>query len=284
MRYRGLILSMALAMLSAPAMGQEPHQSSLLIVGVPHFSNPGRDIVNVRISDVTTAERQREVERIVDRLAAYNPTRVAVEWPAGRQAELDRRYAEYVAGNYALSRNEIDQLGLRLAARLRLKRIDAVDWNDMPPGNEADYDFVSWAEAAGRGGDWKAQTARSQAEADADAGLMTCTPISSWIRRLNTPAARLKMQRPYYDIAVMGDAKNQPGAAWVGAWYARNLRILNNIRAIAGTPGERIVVIYGAGHGYLLDQQARESASFTVEDTLAWLPSSPKDELSRCPD
>lgn len=284
MRYKGQFVSALLALLSAPAIGEVASQRpALLIVGVPHFANPGRDIVNMRIADVTSDQRQREIEAVVERLAEFKPTRVAVEWSAARQDQLDRRYADYVAGKYALSPDEIDQIGLRLAARIGLKRIDAVDWNEMPPGTEADYDFVAWAEATGRGSDWKSRMARSQAEADAQTRLMACTPVTSWIRRLNSSDARLKMQKPYYEIAAMGDAKAQPGAAWVGSWYARNLRILNNLRAIANRPDERIVVIYGAGHGYLLDQQARESASFNVADTLTWLPSSRKDEWTRCP-
>lgn len=284
MRYQAQFISALLALLSAPAIGEvAPERPALLIVGVPHFANPGRDLVNLRIADVTVEERQREIEKVIERLAAFGPTRVAVEWPASRQNELDKRFADYVAGNYALSPNEIDQIGLRLARRLGLKRVDAVDWNDMPPGKEADYDFVAWAEANGRSDDWKARLTRSQADADTEAQLMACTPVSSWIRRLNTPDARTKMQRPYYEIAAMGDAKAQPGAAWVGSWYARNLRILNNIRALANTPDERIIVIYGAGHGYLLDQQARESASFNVVDPLVWLPSSSRDDWSGCP-
>ncbi|MGE0179289.1 MAG: DUF5694 domain-containing protein, partial [Sphingomonas sp.] len=74
-----------------------------------------------------------------------------------------------------------------------------------------------------------------------------------------------------------------PGAAWVGTWYSRNLRILNNLRALATRPGERIVAIYGAGHGYLLDQLARESGEFAVVDPLAHLPRSRRDSWTRCP-
>ena len=37
----------------------------LLILGTPHFDNPGRDIVNQKIEDVLTPERQREIEAIV---------------------------------------------------------------------------------------------------------------------------------------------------------------------------------------------------------------------------
>jgi len=31
-------------------------------------------------------------------------------------------------------------------------------------------------------------------------------------------------------------------------WFRRNIRIYSNVMALAGSPGERIVVIFGAGH------------------------------------
>jgi hypothetical protein len=272
----------ALALIaSVPASAQV--RPSLLIIGLPHFSNPGHDIANTRVADVTTAKRQVEIEAIVQRLAAFRPTRVAVEWPASAQARLDQRYADYRAGRYKLSANETDQIGLRLAARLGLPRVDAVDWNEMPPGKESDYDFVAWADAHGQGEIWKSRVQHQQAKADAEARLMACTPVSSWLRRLNRPAERREMQRPYYEIAGMGDNGANPGAAWVGSWYARNLRILNNLSALAVRSQDRVLAIYGAGHGYLLDQQAREAGKFDVAEPLSFLPASSRDSWTRCP-
>lgn len=280
------ILTVLIATLLAavPGVAQAADKPALLILGTPHFGNPGRDIANVRVPDVTEAGRQRELAAIVDALAAFRPTRVAVEWPAARQADLDRRYADYRAGRYTLTADERDQIGLRLAARLGLARIDAVDWNDNPPGADADYDFPAWAEAHGRGAEWQAHARALQEMVNAEGRLMACTPISAWTRRLNTPEFRRESQRFYYDIAGMGDAAANPGAAWVGSWYARNLRILNNLVALAPQPTDRVVAIYGAGHGFLLDQQARESGRWDVADTLAFLPASPRDAWTRCPD
>jgi hypothetical protein len=267
-----------------PTAAQTGDPPALLIVGTPHFGNPGRDIANTRVADVLTPERQREIETVVERLAAFRPTRVAVEWPAEEQARLDQRYADYRAGRHTLTANERDQIGLRLAARLGLPRVDAVDWSEAAPGPEADYDFVAWANAHGRHADWEAYLRENQGMADAEGQLMVCTPVSAWVRRFNTPEGRSRMQRPYYTIAGFGDQAANPGAAWVGAWYARNLRILNNLRAIATAPGDRVLAIYGAGHGFLLDQQARESGAFEVVDTLDYLPASPRDAWTQCPD
>ncbi|MES2696432.1 MAG: DUF5694 domain-containing protein [Verrucomicrobiota bacterium] len=88
----------------------------------------------------------------------------------------------------------------------------------------------------------------------------------------------------YYEIARLGDNAANPGANWVGSWYARNLYILNNVTALAKRPQDRVVAIYGSGHGFLLDQQAREAGVFEVADTLAFLPTSPRDSWTNCSD
>jgi hypothetical protein len=67
------------------------------------------------------------VDEVVARLAAFRPTRIAVEWPRERQAALDSLYREYRAGRLAPRPSEVFQLGFRLAARLGLARVDAVD-------------------------------------------------------------------------------------------------------------------------------------------------------------
>jgi hypothetical protein len=267
-----------------PAVAQTSDKPALLIVGTPHFGNPGRDIVNIRVTDVKTPERQREIEAIVEQLATFRPTHVAVEWAVDKQDRLDKRYAEYRAGRYQLSANETDQIGLRLAARLGLEKVHAVDWLKAPPGADADYDFPAWAAAHGQSEVWGTHVQRQQAEADATTRLMVCTPVSSWLRRANAPQARSEMQRVYYEIARLGDNGANPGANWVGAWYARNLYILNNLTVLARQPQDRVIAIYGAGHGFLLDQQAREASVFEVANTLDYLPRSPRDSWTRCPD
>jgi hypothetical protein len=281
---KNLIAFVALVCAAMAVPAAEPSKPALLIVGTPHFGNPGRDMVNSRVADVMTPERQKEIEAIVESLAAFKPTHVAVEWPVGAQAKFDQRYADYRAGRYQLSANERDQIALRLAARLGLDKVHAVDWLKAPPGNDVDYDFPAWAKAHGQDDSWQAALKRQQADADATTRLMTCTPVSSWLRRVNMPEARRESHRVYYEIARIGDNATNPGANWVGSWYARNLYILNNLTALASGPQHRVIAIYGSGHGFLLDQQAREAGVFEVVNTLEYLPSSPRDAWTKCPE
>lgn len=60
------------------------------------------------------------------------------------------------------------------------------------------------------------------------------------------------------------------GANWVEYWYGRKLRIFNNIRA-ATDGDDRVLVIYGYGHEYILRQMADESQLFDALNTEAFL-------------
>src|SRR3546814_13600480 len=108
--------------------------------------------------------------------------------------------------------NELDQSALRLAAKLVVYRVDAVDWNEMPPGAIADFDFTAWAEAHGQQDRVEMLRKRGQAQADAPAARMRCTPIAAWYRPLTPPPARHPLHRHHYAYALIGDCATDPGA------------------------------------------------------------------------
>ncbi|MGZ6144263.1 MAG: DUF5694 domain-containing protein, partial [Myxococcales bacterium] len=96
----------------------------VMIVGVFHMSNPGHDIHNIQVDDVLAPARQAEIEAVTAGLAKFQPTRVAAEWPAEVTAE---RYPKYLAGTLPPSRNEVVQLGFRLAKAAGLKEVAGID-------------------------------------------------------------------------------------------------------------------------------------------------------------
>jgi hypothetical protein len=238
-------------------------QPTLLVLGTGHFANPGRDLINTKVDDVLAEARQAQIAAVVDQLASFQPTHIAVEWPLKEQSSLDTRYRDYREGRYPLRRGEADQIALRLAAKLGHARVYAVDWNEDPPGEDLDYDWPSYGKSHGQKELVAAISDPKRAIGITELGTQS---IGSWLLQLNRPDVLLANHRNYFDWARVGDAERQPGANWVGAWYARNLRIFNNILRITDRSQDRILVVYGQGHAYLLRQFAAESGAFRLRD------------------
>jgi hypothetical protein len=255
------ISAFALAVIPDPTIAQD--RPALLVVASAHFNNPGRDQINITIADVMTDDRQKEIDYLVEQLAEFQPTHIAVEIPSKYQDVLDIRYTDYRSGRYELSRNESDQIGLRLAARLGHDRVYAVDWNDNPPGyTEADFDWYSYGQQNGH----EAALARITDPESAKRYMPELGEqnIREWIAQLNDPDALMASHRAYMDIAMIGDGETLVGANWVGTWYARNLKIFSRLANLASEPDARVLVIYGQAHAYLLQQFARESGVFEL--------------------
>lgn len=278
--YGGIViatLSVAATVLAQPAPAGSPlisqrplsQRPSLMVLGAVHLGNPNRDLQDVTVDDVLSPGRQREIEAVVDALAAWKPTRVAVEWPHKDQDQLDQRYADYRAGRLKLKADEADQIGLRLAAKLNLLRVDAVDWNGPRPGADAEYD---WQLGAKLGHEEARFAALSDRKISRDlTNLVRTHTVAGFLRFINEPEYLASINRVHYDFALLGGPEVNPGANWVGAWHARNLMILDNLIRLDAAPSERILLLIGAGHAYLLNEYAPDSHAFRLERPDAWL-------------
>ena len=270
--FKSMLATAALLLCGTATASTESPSPQLMVLGAVHFGNPGRDQVNMEFDDVLSPGRQDELDRLVEALAQFRPTHVAVEWERARQPELDRAYAAWRAGNRS-DRSELDQIAFRLAERLGLEQVDAVDWQRPPPGEEASYDFVTWAQAQGRRAEFDAALAPVQADSAALQQAMPCLTVAQWLARANDPNVQLRNARTYYPIARLGDADAAPGAVWVGgSWHARNLKIWANLADRARAPEDRILLLIGAGHRPFVERFAKESGTFTLVDPLVWLP------------
>jgi hypothetical protein len=238
---------------------------ALLVLGTAHFANPGRDLVNPEIDDVLSPVRQAQIISVVQQIATFHPTRVVLEWPAAQQSQLDSMYRDYLSGKRQLGRTEKEQLGLRLAKLAGLAHVDAADWNGSPPGPADQYAWDSYGYSHGQGDRVSAILHPSKLSV-LNVPLDKSKDLTTWLLEINSEAALAAGHRFYFDIPLVGDGALQPGANYVGQWYARNLRIFANIARVATKPDDRVVVIYGYGHAYLLRQFARESGAFRVID------------------
>lgn len=251
---RSIIAGPILLLIALPLFGQAPadepagdgESARVMVLGTYHFANPGRDVVKTEIADVLSDEKQAEIREVTDALADFDPTRIAVETEPSEGARLDSLYRAYREGRHDLSRNEIQQLGFRLAARFGLPGLDAIDHpGEFPFGammeyaKENDRDFVTWVDQ---------ELERITEEKNRQQRENT---IGEILRTMNEPAKLRQDHGVYMRFAEVGAGDTFVGARLVSEWYERNIHIFANIQRISQA-GDRVIVIIGGGHAPIL--------------------------------
>lgn len=260
-----LLCALALLILVRPAAAQEP--ARVMVLGTYHFANPGLDVVQTSVADVLTPRKQAEIAAITDALAAFAPTRIAVEQVPERQPRLDSLYAEYRAGRYVLGRNEVDQLGFRLAARLGLDGVQAVDHDGR---HALDFGLLTaYAQASDTAFAAHNDRVISRLTAQNDS-LQRTASVGQILRVLNDPADIAWGHAQYVRMAAVGAGDGYVGADLLAAWYDRNIRIFGNISRIS-QPGERVLVIVGAGHAAILRQFVEAAEGLVLVEPAEFL-------------
>ena len=73
------------------------------------------------------------------------------------------------------------------------------------------------------------------------------------------------------DHFKVGVGSEYPGVDVMTAWYNRNLRIFANLQRITEPPGERLLIIYGAGHVPILRHCAEASPEYDLVEVSDYL-------------
>ena len=242
---------LAFALLTTPRVQAQVArpQAEVLVLGVYHMANPGRDIFNVEADDVLSPKRQSEIRELVDVLARFRPTKVAVEAEFSSSA-VARRYDAYLAGDHELTRNETEQIGFRLARRLGHPTVHPIDVDgEFPFLRLRDY-----AKANGLEQELQALMDETGAKVEEQSAYLASHTVLEALLRMNSDERVRHEVGSYYRFVRFGEPWNWAGADLLAAWFQRNVRIFSNIVDLVDSPEERVLVVYGAGHlGWLQD-------------------------------
>ncbi|WP_077613909.1 DUF5694 domain-containing protein [Caenibacillus caldisaponilyticus] len=250
------------------AVQTQPH---ILVLGTYHMSRGKRDVHQLDAGNIQEAKKQREIREVVDRLTAFRPTKVAVEYDRMRADLLQQKYKRFLDGHSELENDEIEQLGFRIAKEMGHSSIYAVDWNrpvgGVPLGYVYDFakeeqpDVFEEMTVEGKSANEKYQQL-----------LNSCTLREFLLYKNSQSEARKDHQQYIKYVARVATDDYYVGIDWLANyWYRRNLIIYANTTRLIETPRERILVIYGAGHKYLLDRFFLESGLFHVEKVEDYL-------------
>ncbi len=219
-----------------------PARAEILVLGVYHMANPGRDIFNSQADDVLAPKRQAEIAQLIEVLKKFRPTKIAVE--ADPWGPRVGQYADYLAGKYKLTRNEIDQVGYRLARELDHKSVYLVDADGEFPYPR----LVNYAKASGRTKDLDAINNEFGAMVKAQNEFLASHSVMETLLYMNADDKVAVANGLYMRMAHLSEPGDWAGPDLVSDWYRRNMRIFGNIMRLVDSPNERILVIYGSGH------------------------------------
>ncbi len=254
----------AVALASAQTQAEKA-RIPIMVVGIAHFTAKN-DVYNSHFRDLRSRDSQRQIVGIVRRLAAFHPTKVLIEEPYG-DSKYEKQYREYLRGAFVLGSNEIYQIDFRLAAASKNPAVYPIDARGFPFG----YDGVQrFASAHGQQGILAAAAAEIHPLIARSGALERSGKLLDLLRYINTPAAIDASAAAYTYLDRIGAGKTQPGADLVSYWYSRNLHIFANIRQSV-RPGDRVVVVMGQGHAYMLRELIAISPDMQFVDPETYL-------------
>jgi len=269
MRFIAISWTVALAFCTAANAAKPP--VDVMVLGAYHFGNPGLDTNNIRVDSVLTPAKQAQLDAVAKALLSFRPTKVMVEMQSTAPDLATAAYSRFTVADLSTDANEITQIGFRVAHLAGLKSVQGID--EQPGQDEPDYyPYDKLQQGAAKFGQM---------------GLIDAAnaPIKKWLGkfeqdqktfsvadlliRVNTDPLYTGMDG-YYAWLPVGDNDSQPGADLNAAWYLRNAKIFGKLMHIA-EPGDRVLVVYGAGHGYWLKHFAATVPGYRLIDPVAYL-------------
>ena len=231
--------------LALPAVSQQApaERAEVLVLGVYHMANPGRDIFNMQADDVLAPKRQAEIAQLIEVLKKFHPTKIAVEADVYSD-RIPKGYTDYLAGKHELTRNEIEQIGFRLAKELGHKSVYPVDVDGEFPFQH----IVNYAKASGRSKELDAMMSEIGDMVKAENAYLASHTVLEMLLFMNSDDKVVQDVGFYYREARFGEPGDWAGADLVSDWFRRNMRIYSNVVQLADSPSERLLVIFGAGH------------------------------------
>lgn len=251
------------------ALNAQTQKTKILLLGTFHFENPGFDVAKYEGFNVMTVERQKEMENISQKIKAFAPDKIFVEWSYKDQAGLNKLYAKNIDSLLKINADERIQLGMRTAKKLKHKQLYAIDYNETTFA----YDLLMKSmEMAGQKELIKASdNEMKQHEQSQNLKRKTYT-LTQLILDLNSKESNASNLGWYLTIANRAGANDVfVGANLVSEWYKRNLHMYSLVQKLTAANDKSIVLLAGSGHTAIIRELVKNDARFElveVEEVL----------------
>ncbi len=243
----------------------------VMVIGAFHMGNPGQDVANAEVENMLTAQRQAEIASVTSALKAFNPNVVAVERITSAPDYVDPKYTDFTPQMLTEHADERYQIGYRLANELGIERVYGID--EQPSDGEPDYfpfdELMAHVEATGQGEALQGQITDIQGLMADFSASQKGKSVADLLLMFNS-GGELSSPEFYYRTFFYDRGEAQPGAELQAYWFMRNAKIFSKLVQVT-SPGDRVVLVYGAGHKFWLDHFAENTPGFVRIDPSPYL-------------
>lgn len=238
----------------------------VMLIGMFHFANPGRDMVKSGVIDVMTPTNQAYLDGLAARLAASAPTDVLAECSPADQEKYDRRFDDYLAGRYELPSNETYQIGFRVAKLAGLRGVTCFDEDEVGWDAQPMFDYMDAHDTHAKQ-DIEARFKVLSAEQDREQSSLS---LAQLLHLANDPSRDAINKGLYLRTNAVGAGDGFAGADASASWWHRNFRMYANIQK-AAAPGRRVIVLAGQGHTAILRDLLAVDDRRSADDVRVYL-------------
>ena len=244
-------------------------QAKVMVLGTYHF----RQEQNY---DELSSENQSQIQRVLAALAEFQPTKVVLEWEPSDAEATNRTYQSYLNGEFKIDSlpNEAYQLGFRMARKMGHDSIYLFD--DQTPfiGSLQDFSFDGFSEYANqhdKGFYDQHESLIIERYQQNQEILKSQNLFDNLLLRNSMEATRFNAKRMHmYEVRV-GIQKSWVGPDWLGRFYQRNIRMMANVLKFADTEKDRILIIVGDNHKWVLDSLFEYTPDFQLVSSYDYL-------------
>lgn len=224
----------------------------VLLIGTFHFRNynpeNNSDVTQTNEVDVLSKQNQKELELISNKIAAFNPDKIFIEFPFVKQKELDSLFKIFSPKNFKiLNRNEDIQLAFRVAKKINHNKIYGYDYrNTSFPYDE----MLKTMENANQKDLIKEDEVKMvEYEAEYNKLVISTKSVTEILYFLNDDKNRKNDLAWYLNFAnKAGSEKDSIGSFLASEWYRRNLIMYSNIQKQINNKDKKIMILSGASH------------------------------------
>ena len=236
-------------------------KSKVMVLGTYHFRQE-------KHFDELSDENQQQIKRLVDQLAVFKPTKVVIEIQPKFDSIYQNAYQKYLLDNKFIDtlENEAFQLGFRLAKKMGHEKIYLFDNKTEHIGSLEGFTWEKLREDIAKDSAYVNRhidviTESFNENQEKYKGLSLYNSI---LERNSPEAQKWNAQRMHAYEVRTGIKKTWMGPDWVGRWYQRNIRMMATMMSFENPGKDRIVVIVGDNHKWVLDTLLGFNPDFEV--------------------